>query len=160
MNFKIFHNKYFAVACRIILGVLFVYASLDKIANLHDFAKIIHNYKLLPVLLENLLAIILPWLEFITGILLITGKYIKGSLLIYSSLLVIFLIALTQAQLRGLDISCGCFSVKPSSTSDVWLRIFLDLIMLYFSINLYIAENKYYEPLIIEAQNTHETENI
>jgi hypothetical protein len=52
-------------------------------------------------------------------------------------MLVIFILALTQALVRGLDISCGCFSVKPSSTSAVWLRIIEDIVMLFFSINFY-----------------------
>jgi len=134
---KIFENKYFAASVRIILGAIFVYASLDKIANPQAFADIINNYRVLPVQLVNPLAIFLPWLEFITGLFLISGKWVKGSLLIYSTLLVIFIIALSQALIRGLDISCGCFSVDPSSASEVWLRIILDIITLFFSISLY-----------------------
>ena len=134
---KIFENKYFAASVRVILGAIFVYASLDKIANPQAFADIINNYRVLPVQLVNPLAIFLPWLEFITGLFLISGKWVKGSLLIYSTLLVIFIIALSQALIRGLDISCGCFSVQPTTTSNVWLRIIEDLIMLFFSVKLY-----------------------
>jgi putative oxidoreductase len=134
---KIFENKIFSITVRIILGGILMYASLDKLANMADFAKIIHNYKLLPISLENLLAIFLPWLEFITGFCLIVGKFNKGALIIYNVLLIIFIIALSQALIRGLDINCGCFSVKPSSTSDVWLRIIEDIIMLFFSVYLY-----------------------
>lgn len=134
---KLFENKNFVIAARIILGALFMYASFDKMANPQAFADIINNYRILPLQLVNPLAIFLPWIEFITGLFLITGKWVKGSLLLYSTLLVIFIIGLTQSLIRGLDISCGCFSVKPSSTSDVWLRIIEDLIMIFFSINLY-----------------------
>jgi uncharacterized membrane protein YphA (DoxX/SURF4 family) len=134
---KLFGNKNFLLLVRVVLGGLFVYASLDKIANMPDFARIIHNYKILPVQLENLLAIFLPWLEFITGLCLIFGKFVRGALLIYSTLLVIFTIALSQALIRGLDIACGCFSVKPSSTSEIWLRIIMDFVMLFFSVELY-----------------------
>ncbi len=134
---KLFRNKIFSVAVRIILGGLLIYASMDKLANMGDFSKVIHNYKILPFGLENLLAIFLPWLEFITGFCLVTGKFVKGSLLVYNVLLIIFIIALSQALVRGLDINCGCFSVKPSSTSEVWLRIIEDIVMLYFSFNLY-----------------------
>jgi uncharacterized membrane protein YphA (DoxX/SURF4 family) len=134
---KIFENKNFVIASRIILGGVFMYASFDKMANPQAFADIIDNYRILPVQLVNPLAIFLPWIEFITGLFLITGKWVKGSLLLYSTLLIIFIAGLSQALIRGLDISCGCFSVKPSSTSDVWLRIIEDLIMLFFSINLF-----------------------
>jgi uncharacterized membrane protein YphA (DoxX/SURF4 family) len=134
---RLFENRYFVIALRILLGALFMYASFDKMANPEAFADIIDNYHLLPVQLVNPLAIFLPWLEFITGLFLVTGKWTKGSLIIYTSLLVIFIIALSQALIRGLDISCGCFSVNPSSTSEVWLRIIEDIFMLAGSIMLY-----------------------
>lgn len=114
-----------------------MYASFDKMAHPEAFADIIDNYHILPYQLVNGLAIFLPWLEFITGFLLIIGKWVKGSLLIYSTLLVIFIIALLQALIRGLDISCGCFSVQSSTTSDIWLRVISDIVMLFFSVSLF-----------------------
>jgi hypothetical protein len=149
---KLFSNKIFVIIVRIVLGGLFIYASMDKMANMSDFAKVIHNYKILPASLENLLAIFLPWLEFITGLFILTGKYTKGALFIYNIFLVIFIIALSQALIRGLDINCGCFSVKPSSTSEVWLRIIEDILMLFFSFNLYrfTSENNFKESIQTE----------
>ena len=134
---KLFENKFIAISARIVLGAVFMYASFDKLANPEAFADIIDNYHLLPYQLVNALAIFLPWLEFITGLLLVTGKWIKGSLLLYTTMLVVFIIALSQALIRGLDISCGCFSVHPSSTSEVWLRILEDLVLLAVSIFLF-----------------------
>lgn len=127
---KLFENKYFLISVRTVLGAVFMYASFDKMANPEAFADIIGNYHLLPFQLVNPLAIFLPWLEFITGLLLVIGKWVKGSLLIYTTLLVVFIIALSQALVRGLDISCGCFSVNPSSTSEVWLRVIEDILLL------------------------------
>lgn len=134
---NLFENKYFAVTVRIVLGAVFMYASFDKMANPEAFANIIDNYHLLPFQLVNPLAIFLPWMEFITGLLLVTGKWVKGSLLIYTTILVVFIIALSQALIRGLDISCGCFSVHPSTTSEVWLRIIEDIVLLAFSFLLF-----------------------
>jgi len=135
---KLFKNKYFVLLARIVLGAIFVYASFDKMANPEAFLKIIHNYRLLPVQLENPMAIFLPWVELLTGFLLVVGKWEKACLLLYNFVMIIFVIALSQALIRGLDISCGCFSVDPSSTSEVWLRIILDIITLFFSVNLYM----------------------
>lgn len=134
---KIFGHTILSKLIRVILGALLIYASLDKLANTADFAKIIYYYRMLPAGTENLLAIFLPWIELITGLCLLFGKFTGGALLIYSALLVIFIIALGQALIRGLDISCGCFSVKPSTTSEVWLRIIEDIVLLFFSINSY-----------------------
>ena len=134
---KLFENKYIIIAVRIVLGAVFMYASFDKMANPETFASIVDNYHLLPYQLVNALAIFLPWLEFIIGLFLITGKWVKASLLIYNVLLIVFIIALGQALIRGLDISCGCFSVNPSTTSEVWLRIVEDIILLFFSFLMY-----------------------
>ena len=134
---KLFENKYIIIAVRIVLGAVFMYASFDKMANPETFASIVDNYHLLPYQLVNALAIFLPWLEFIIGLFLITGKWVKASLLIYNVLLIVFIIALGQALIRGLDISCGCFSVNPSTTSEVWLRIVEDIILLFFSFMMY-----------------------
>ncbi|MFI5211348.1 MAG: MauE/DoxX family redox-associated membrane protein [Ignavibacteria bacterium] len=141
---KVFENKYFVTASRIVLGGLFMYASFDKMANPQAFADIINNYRMLPVQFVNPLAIFLPWLEFITGLFLIAGKWVKSSLLLYSTFLLIFIIGLSQALIRGLDISCGCFSVHPSTTSEVWLRIVEDMFLLFISVNLfkYLPEDK------------------
>lgn len=135
---EIFQNKIFSSLARIVLGALFIYASLDKLANPSEFAKIIYYYRILPPGYENLFAIFLPWIELFTGLFLIVDKFSKGGLFIYSSLIIIYILALLQAQIRGLDISCGCFSVESSTTSEIWLRIVLDIVMLFFSINLYI----------------------
>jgi uncharacterized membrane protein YphA (DoxX/SURF4 family) len=147
---KLFENKYFAIAVRITLGAVYMYASFDKMANPALFADIIDNYHILPYQLVNPLAIFLPWMEFITGLLLVVGKWVKGSLLLYTTLLVIFIIALSQALIRGLDISCGCFSVNPSTTSEVWLRIVEDIILLTASVLLM---------KFTKEQNSTETEN-
>ena len=136
---KLFDSKQFLVFARIVLGGLFIWSSMDKMANMGEFAKVIYYYRILPSGFENLFAIFLPWMEFTTGLLLVVGRFKRGAIVIYSGLLIIFIIALSQALLRGLDISCGCFSVKPSTTSEVWLRIVLDLIMLFFSVNLYLS---------------------
>jgi hypothetical protein len=103
-----------------------------------DFAKVILNYKILPIQMVNLLAIFLPWFEFVVGLCLVIWKFERAALILYSAMLVVFIIALSQALIRGLDISCGCYSVDPSTTSEVWLRIIEDFIMLFFSVNLYL----------------------
>ncbi len=151
---KLFENKYFALAVRIVLGAVFMYASFDKMANPEVFASIIDNYHVLPYQLVNALAIFLPWTEFIVGLLLVTGKWVKGSLLLYNIMLVIFIVALSQALIRGLDISCGCFSVDPSSTSEVWLRIAEDLVLLFFSFMLF-KHTKDEEPNTKEIENNN-----
>jgi uncharacterized membrane protein YphA (DoxX/SURF4 family) len=100
-----------ALLCRVILGVILVYASIDKIVHPAEFAKAIGNYNVLPFGLENLLGIVLPILELLVGICLVFGIMLDGSAIITAGMMTVFIIALSQAMIRGIDINCGCFKV-------------------------------------------------
>lgn len=140
MNFL--SNKYFLITLRLIVGGFFVYASLDKLLNQELFARAIYNYKIVPDVLINISAIIIPALELVTGSFLILGIFKKGSSFIITALLVVFIILLSQAYARGLDISCGCFSLETvSEKSDILQRIAEDLLLLTASIIIFIKTN-------------------
>jgi len=116
----------FAICARLILGFIFIYASIDKIAHPGAFAEIIYNYQILPDYLINLTAIILPWMEIILGTLLIVGLFREGSVCIVNGLLLVFWGAMIFNLARGLDVHCGCFSTSTQSTSNapmVWYVI-------------------------------------
>jgi uncharacterized membrane protein YphA (DoxX/SURF4 family) len=119
------------VLCRIILGGVFIYASIDKIVHPHAFAKIIHNYQLLPDLLVTLPAIVLPWLEMISGLFLVAGIFRRASAVILSSMLLMFGTAITINLIRGITFDCGCFStVTTASGSDPVELLVRDILLL------------------------------
>ncbi|PJA30274.1 MAG: hypothetical protein CO189_00395 [candidate division Zixibacteria bacterium CG_4_9_14_3_um_filter_46_8] len=109
-----------ALVTRVALGVIFVYASIDKAIHPAEFAKIIHYYRILPGFLINLWAITLPWIELTCGLLLILGWYREGALTILTVLLVTFMIAIGVNIIRGVDLNCGCFTVSESARSNAW----------------------------------------
>ena len=106
---QILNNKYLLLLIRVVLGFVFIYAAVTKISDLNGFSQAIYNYKLLPLFLVNILAIILPWVELSAGLLLVFGVSVKENSAIISGLLVIFIIAVLISLFRGLDIECGCF---------------------------------------------------
>ena len=111
--------KYLVLAARLLIGGLFVYASLHKIVDPAGFAQAIRNYQMLPPELSNLIALTLPWIEITTGGFLILGIQTRPAALIVSGLMAIFLVALFQAYFTGLDIHCGCFTSDPSSSGRI-----------------------------------------
>ena len=126
------------MVCRIFLGFMFIYASLDKIAHPEEFAKQIGYYKALPFGLENLLAIILPWAELIMGICLIAGLLVDGAALVSIIMMLVFILAISQAMLRGIDITCGCFKVSADSDKlglDTIIRDIVFLVMSFIVLN-------------------------
>lgn len=119
------------VLCRIILGGVFIYASIDKILHPHAFAKIIHNYQLLPDILVTLPAIVLPWLEMISGLFLVAGIFRRASAVVLSAMLLIFGIAITINLIRGITFDCGCFTtVTTASGSDPVELLVRDILLL------------------------------
>jgi uncharacterized membrane protein YphA (DoxX/SURF4 family) len=134
---KFLKNKYLALIFRLILGGIFIYASFDKIAHPADFARIVYNYHFLPGSVINIFAIILPWVELLAGMALILGMFVESAALLVGTMLVVFVVGLTSAMIRGLDISCGCFSTAPSSEKVVWDTIIRDLIYMILVVQVY-----------------------
>jgi len=119
------------ILVRIALGLTFIWASVDKILYPNQFALMIYNYKMLPPLVIHPMAVILPWLELVTGMVLIIGFWQEGALFIFNALMIIFMIALSTALIRGLDIQCGCFSVDPNADKEIILSLARDFFMLF-----------------------------
>ena len=108
----------FALCACMILGAIFIYASIDKILHPAAFAKAVYNYQILPEGLINLTAIVLPCLELILGLFLIIGLFREGSLCIVTFLLLVFFGSMMFNLARGLDIHCGCFSTSTDGTNN------------------------------------------
>ena len=94
---------------RIAMGVVFIYASYDKILDPISFSQNIHNYGVTPLFIENIIALTLPWVELFIGVGLIFKFKYEASLDISIVLMVTFILLITQAYLRGKSIDCGCF---------------------------------------------------
>jgi uncharacterized membrane protein YphA (DoxX/SURF4 family) len=109
----------------IAIGAVLVRASLDKIERPDQFADIVHDYQMLPAIAINAFALLMPWTEMVTGAALILGIWRRGSGLLAAALATAFLIAIAQAELRGLRIECGCFDVSGMSTSEASWSLFL-----------------------------------
>lgn len=141
-----------AVIFRWILGLIFIYASIHKITDPFAFSEAIYNYRILPDVLINQLAICLPWLELIAGLSLIIGVWTKGGALIISFLSLSFAIALGSALFRGLDISCGCFYSSGTKLIAGWVTIAQDLGLLIIGIQvLFFDKAKYALTLRIKS---------
>jgi hypothetical protein len=102
----------------LVLGLVFVWASLDKIWNPAEFARIVYRYHivgpnhLIGPTLANLVAVTLPWVELILGLLLIAGIWRREAALLTGALLLSFVLGVASTMVRGIDVeNCGCFTV-------------------------------------------------
>jgi len=133
---SLYTTPYTSVIFRWAVGLIFVYASMDKLLHPSAFAVALYNYKILPGSLINLVAITLPWVELVCGILLIIGLSPRAAALILSILLLIFFAALSISLYRGIDISCGCFSVSTTADEISISYIVRDLLVLAMSLQI------------------------
>lgn len=113
----------------IIIGGLFIYAGAVKIIEPVEFARDIDNYKMLPWQLGVFLALYLPWLEIFCGLALITRVLYRGSVLIVTAMMSLFIVASVVAKARGLDVSCGCFGHASKYLNFSW-HLALDFALL------------------------------
>ena len=125
-----------ALIARIILGCVFIYASLDKINHPDLFAEVVYNYQLLPDSAVNLVAIWLPWLELVCGALLLSGIWIQGSISVLGGLMLIFISAMGISLARGLDIYCGCFTTQGTDPITI-LSLFRESLFLLLAFYLF-----------------------
>lgn len=115
---------------RLVLGAVFLYACYDKILHPRAFAEAVFNYQILPDAVVNLTALVLPWLELVLGVCLITGLWLPGATVASAGLLSLFMAALAFNQIRGLDVHCGCFSTRSTDgPAGIW-SVFRDLLFL------------------------------
>lgn len=131
---------------RLFLGGIFIVAAWPKIVDLPAFAQSIKYYDMVPLGFLPHFATLLVGLEFVVGIALIAGLWRRGSSALVSAMLVMFIVALSTAYLRGLSIDCGCFTAELSpldaaaKRANIVNRIVMDLGMLVVAVNLLVWE--------------------
>jgi len=126
---KTAHSRTWVLSASVVVGLFFIWAAFPKIENPFEFAKNIWNYDIAPAVLVNITALIMPMLELICGIGLVTGAYRRGSSLLVGVLLLIFIAAVGFNVVRGHEFNCGCTS-QQTVFSQVYLEGWNDKITL------------------------------
>lgn len=115
------------VICRLILAAIFLLASVPKIIAPHEFAIAVFRYQLLPDAAINLLAIFLPWIELVAAIAILIPRTSAASAAILFGLLIVFTAAISIDLVRGIDISCGCFTLNADAGPIGWWEVVRDI---------------------------------
>ena len=108
----VIHEKFqpwLTLLARLILGGVILAAGLLKVTHPAKSAMAVRAYEVLPITIANFLGYALPWVEVGIALLLIIGVAVKPGAWAGGFLMVLFIIAISQAWARGLTIDCGCF---------------------------------------------------
>lgn len=91
------------------VGGVWVVAGLLKLPDPADNVLAVRAYDLLPESVVPLVGHALPVVEILVGLCLLLGLLTRGSAVLSSVLLALFVVGIASAWARGLSIECGCF---------------------------------------------------
>ncbi|MGH9363751.1 MAG: MauE/DoxX family redox-associated membrane protein [Thermoanaerobaculia bacterium] len=114
-------SPWLTVRVQFVLAAFFVVAAVAKIADPPGFAHEIHNYRLLPAAAVNAFALILPWLELVTGLALFFDLWRRTAAAVLGLLLVAFIGALGINLARKHPVDCGCFGTSKVERTEAEL---------------------------------------
>jgi len=129
----------FLWALRVVIGGIFIYAGSQKIIHPVEFADNIAQYQLLGSGMINLVAIGLPVLEVLAGLLFVTGRFDRLAGITILGMCLVFGAALIWAILRGLEIDCGCFGSGEANRWSAWWALGRDILMMAGTLWIYVT---------------------
>jgi hypothetical protein len=94
---------------RLLLGAVFGMSAILHLQNPYFFLISIFEYKLVPTYIAVTLAVLLPNLQLILAVCLLSGMWLRESAIFTAVVLAAFTVAQLVALGLGLDIGCGCF---------------------------------------------------
>jgi uncharacterized membrane protein YphA (DoxX/SURF4 family) len=128
---------WFGVLARLVVGGVWIAAGLLKIPDPTENVRAVRAYQLLPESVVPVLGHLLPVLEILVGVCLVLGMLTSLSGVYSAIMLVAFIVGISSAWARGLEIECGCFGggggpAEGASAKYPW-EIARDLGLLFLS---------------------------
>ena len=108
-------RRVLAVVGRVMLGAVFLYASVDKVWDPAGFAQAVARYDLLPIWIVGPVSVGLAWSELAVGILLVVGVWVDAAAVLAAGMLGVFTALMLWAGFTGAGYDCGCFPGQVGS---------------------------------------------
>lgn len=121
-----------APATRVVLGVMWVVAGATKVGKLGTTTQSIEAYEIFTYEWSRYLAHVIGPVEVLGGAMLVLGVLIPFCSIVSLTALTLFIVGLSQALARGLNIDCGCFGTSDlaGTSLDMWIAILRDIVFI------------------------------
>jgi uncharacterized membrane protein YphA (DoxX/SURF4 family) len=107
---------YFQICCRLILGGLLIFAGILKMMDNTALFETVAYLTWIPIVLKSLLVDLLPYIEIVTGALLISTYFDKLTIPLTAFIYLGFFIFAIYGLSTGVEGDCGCFGDLDESS--------------------------------------------
>lgn len=111
------------VLLSIISGVCFLAAALPKLRHPKGFVLAVLEYRVLPPYLGRAYAHLVPPLECLLGLLLLSGIAVRSAAIVSSLLVLSFITGVGINVIRGRTLDCHCFGKTTKRAIGWWLLL-------------------------------------
>jgi len=122
-----------SLVLRLGLAAVGFLAAWPKLMDIRQSQLAVHYYELFPTWLNNLIGIAVPVVELALGIVLLVGLFTRYAAALFGLMMVVYIIGIASAWVRGLNISCGCFDpggpLDPGQSNAYAMDIFRDVVL-------------------------------
>ena len=112
-------SREFEWCARLAVGGIFLWSAAAHLANPYYFLSTVYQYELTSAPVGAVVASVMPFLELLLAVCLLSGACPQPAWLLSSLLLLVFVGVQISALVRDLRISCGCFGPEISQPVDL-----------------------------------------
>lgn len=135
---KLIGNRYLVLACRGILGIIFLLSAVGKLIDLQGSVDAVYGFNVFPLAFAHFAGLVVPFIELLMALALLCGALTRLAALGASVMSVAFFLVKAHVLLiQGRQIDCGCFGALMSTMASV--TIYMDIPMLFMGIVIMAA---------------------
>lgn len=137
------NNMWVNIACRILVGGIFMLSGIGKMMDLGNSVKAVYNFQLLPWdWAIKLVGYCLPFVEVIFALCLLLGVFTRLAAAGIGALSVVFFVGkMIVMFVQGRSINCGCFGELMNTMAEV--TVWMDLPVLALCLILIFSANRF-----------------
>jgi len=111
-------QPWLTLAGRLFLAYIWFDAGWPKLMDSAGTVRSVRAFQILPEAVVPTFGYALPVVELALGVLLVLGLFTRLSAIATAVLMVVFMVGIASAWIRGLSIECGCFGNAGTAVAD------------------------------------------